>query len=208
MIVVVGRPGMDAAGRLSRIPGMVALAVAEAGEPVELVGSVGDDAAGDAVIVALGRAGIGHAALMRDPAAATPAGDIAGSAHDPATGQRSADSATPPDPVRLPRLDASDVELGLRYLPECRVLVLAEPVGRDVRDAVTAAAAYHGAALVAVVAAGQQSLDDLPQTATQLVNPATDDGSFAADVGRHAVATRRASAPKEATREATDEAGR
>jgi hypothetical protein len=198
MIVVVGRPGMDAAGRLSRIPGMVALAVAEAGEPVELVGSVGDDATGDAVIVALGRAGIGHAALMRDPAAATPTGEEAGTTEDPATGESSTDSAKSGFPAGLPRLDASDVELGLRYLPECRVLVLAEPVGSDVRHAVAAAAAYHGAALVAVVAAGQQSLDDLPETSTQLANPATDDGSFAAHVARQAVALHRASAPYEA----------
>lgn len=165
MILVVGRPGLDGAGGLSRTPGRVAVAAAQAGAPVELVGSIGDDAAGDAVVVALGRAGIGHAALLRDPATPTPTSDE-------------------PAPA-LPRLDASDMELGLRYLPECRVLVLAEPLPDDVRRAAMRAADYHGARLVAVREAGQPASDDLPPTATEIEIPA-DDSTFPERLGRYA----------------------
>ena len=50
----------------------LALASARAGAEVELVGAVGDDPEGDRIVVELGRAGVGHAALMRDPATRTP----------------------------------------------------------------------------------------------------------------------------------------
>lgn len=165
MILVVGRPGLDGAGELGRPAGRVALAAARAGAPVEVVGSIGDDAAGDAVVVALGRAGIGHAALLRDPAAATPTSD------EPA--------------VPLPRLDASDMELGLRYLPECRVLVLAEPLPDDVRAAAVRAADYHGAQLVAVRDPGQPSSGDLPVAAVE-IEMSAGDSAFAERLGRYA----------------------
>ena len=71
MIIVLGRPSIaevpigPRAGRPRRAT--VAMAVAAAGGRVELVGSVGDDAAGDAVAIGLARAGVGHAALLRIP---------------------------------------------------------------------------------------------------------------------------------------------
>ncbi len=168
MILVVGRPGLDAGGHIDRTAGWAATAAAAAGARVELVGSIGDDSNGDAAIVALGRAGIGHAALLRDPAAATP----------------TSSSST----ASLPRLDASDVELGLRYLPECHVLVLAEPLAQDARRVASAAAAYHGAPLIVVLDAGQGPLEDLPDSATQLASPDGDSAAFAALVGRYAAA--------------------
>ena len=77
MIVVLGRPRVyrpEPDGELA--PGglgvEVALALGRTGVAVELVGSVGDDPEGDRVVVELGRAGVGHAALLRDPSTRTP----------------------------------------------------------------------------------------------------------------------------------------
>lgn len=166
MILVVGRPGLTEAGRLDRPAARVALAAAEAGARVELIGSLGDDPDGDVVTLELGRAGIGHAALLRDPAGITPRhGAVA---------------------ERLPRLDAADADLGLRYISECRVLVLAEPLADDTLAVAADVASYHSAALVALVPLGGRSPSVLPATATVLEMPAEDDGAFSALVGRYA----------------------
>jgi hypothetical protein len=143
VIVVVGRPVLYTAAAAAGAPGLagrtarVARLAAARGAQVELVGSVGDDPEGDLAIVELGRAGIGHAAVLRDPAARTPVEEVG------RTRERG----------RLPRLDAADVELGLRYVPDCRVLVVAEPLPPEASAAAAAAADYHGAALVVVVPA-------------------------------------------------------
>ncbi len=97
MIVVIGRPRAPRpAGSPDVAPPVpaglcvsIARAAVAAGAIVELVGSIGDDAAGDAVVVGLSRLGIGHAALLRDPAARTPLPDAPADA--------------------LPRLDRADV---------------------------------------------------------------------------------------------------
>jgi sugar/nucleoside kinase (ribokinase family) len=113
VIVVLGRPRVhrpDPSGALAPggLAAEIAMALGRSGLGVELVGSIGDDPEGDHVVVGLGQAGVGHAALLRDPAARTP---VLGAA---------------PAERPLPRLDAADVELGLRYLPACRVLVVAD----------------------------------------------------------------------------------
>lgn len=182
MILVVGRPGLDEHGRLGGGAGLIAQAAAESGVRAELVGSVGDDPDGDAVALALGQAGVGHAALLRDPAGSTPR---AGALDGP-----------------LPRLDAEDLQLGLSYLTECRVLVLAEPLDEAAQRTAAEAAAYHGALLVAVVGpgtgAGGQSVRALPQSATVLEMPEADDGAFAALVGRYAAQLDAGQAPADA----------
>ena len=175
MIVVLGRPGLTADGHLARSAGRIALAAAAAGGRVELVGSVGDDADGEQVALELGVGGIGHAALLRDPAGTTPRLD--------------ADGLEQPSP--LPRLDRGDIDLGLRYLPECRVLVAAEPLDAAALAVVTEAAGYHGAALIVLAApgtfvAGGAATTNLPETATLLELPEHDDGAFAELVGRYA----------------------
>jgi hypothetical protein len=174
VILVIGRPALGEGGRLAGTCALVCLAAAEAGGRVELVGSAGDDPAGDAVAVALGRAGIGHAALLRDPAGATP---------------RPGAAAAGP----LPRLDARDIELGLHYLADCRVLVVAEPLEADALEVARDAARYHGAALIVIVADGiplpaEAAPVELPADATVLRAPAEDSGAFAAVVGRYAAA--------------------
>jgi hypothetical protein len=171
VIVVLGRPALGAArpgvpvrpdGTVAR----VALAAAASGAAVELVGTVGDDERADALTVALGRAGVGHAALLRVPGAATP---------------------TPEAPApSLPRLEAADVDLGLRYVPDCRVLVLAEPLSPGVTAVALDAAAYHGASVVAIVGAGSEIEPALDAGATVLAAPGDQAAPFAELVGRYA----------------------
>ena len=188
MIVVLGRPhvyrpepdGELAAGGLAV---ELALAAAGAGARVELVGSIGDDPEGDRVVVALGRAGVGHAALLRDPAGRTP---MVGQA----SGLRP-----------LPRLDAADVELGLRYLHECRVLVVCAELDGDALAQALEAAEYHAAAAVVLAPAGAVQPDSLGARVTLLERPTVEDAeavpdtavaaaldaAFAALVARYAV---------------------
>jgi hypothetical protein len=74
MIVVIGTVSARAEGStygLGSYAATVALALAAAGEPVEMVSKIGVDAAGEAVITQLAAAGIGHVALIRDGALAT-----------------------------------------------------------------------------------------------------------------------------------------
>ena len=187
MILIVGRPGLDAQDGLDRFAGRIAAAAAAAGGRVELVGSVGDDADGERVALALGQARVGHAALLRDPAGATPR---AGGPGGP-----------------LPRLDESDVQLGLSYLVDCRVLVLAEPVEEPVTQVVVDAARYQGAQLVVLVESGQPPPVLLDEDATVLERPQSDEGAFAALVGRYAVALAEGTEPAQAWQSAVRGAG-
>lgn len=179
MIVVVGRPGLTAAGELDRPAGRIAAAASAAGGRVELVGSVADDADGDNVAVELGRAGVGHAALLRDPGAV--GGD---------------------DADALPRLDAADIELAMRYLADCHVLVIAEPLDPDAMSVAVDAAAYHGAALVVLKATGGPDPQGLPEPATLLEMPEEDGGAFAALVARYVAQLDVGRPPDEAWQEA------
>ena len=155
MIVVVGQPAVDERGALHGNAALIAAAAVQAGARVELVGSVSAADAGEAAALALGMAGVGHAALLRDPA---------GVGH----------------------LDANDLELGLRYLPECDVLVVAEPLAPDTLAVVVAAAAYHAARLVVVIGAHDQPPAAVSDTATVLRAPVEEEWAFAAVVGRYA----------------------
>jgi sugar/nucleoside kinase (ribokinase family) len=198
VIVVLGRPGLDADDGLDRTAGRIAVAAAEAGGRVELVGSVGDDADGDTVITELGRAGIGHAAVLRDPGGVTPRSGE----------ETEADEASDPERDRLlPRLDAADIDLGLHYLSECHVLVVAELLSMDALRVATDAASYHGAALVVLTAGGEVPATDLPEDATVLEEPAGESAAFAELVGRYAALLDAGTAPADAWRDAVDELG-
>ena len=157
MIVILGRPRLDEDGAQADIAGRIALAAASSGARVDLVGAVADGAAGDATVVALGRAGVGHAALLRRPGG----GEVG-------------------------PLERGDVELGLRYIPECRVLVVAEQLEPAALGAAVDAAAYHGAALIALVPQGVIAPAELPENVTVLELPDDDDGAFARLVGAYA----------------------
>ena len=199
MIVVLGRPrvyrpepdGDLAAGGLAV---EVALAAARAGSDVELVGAIGDDPEGDRIVVELGRGGVGHSALLRDHATRTP---LVGQARD----------ARP-----LPRLEAADVELGMRYMHECRVLVISAELSSEALGQAQEAAAFHSAAVVVVAAAGTVDPEALDAEATLLERPAAeddeplddavavaaDDAAFGAFVAAYAVRLDRGEAPADA----------
>jgi len=143
------------------------------------------------VITELGRAGIGHAAVLRDPAGATPRDDDADGA----------------DPRPVPRLDAADIDLGLRYLAECQVLVVGEPLDADALRVASDAASYHGAALVVLTAAGAAPSTELAEGATVLELPEEDSGAFPELVGRYAALLDSGRSPADAWRDALDEGG-
>lgn len=212
MIVVVGNPiarAPDAGGGLAGIPAQAAAAAARAGATVQLVGKAGEDRAGDDLMLALARAGVGHVALMRDPSHPTPI--VAAAVDDDETPDASiaslADPAAEPpqvipvDPSERPSLDAADVELALRYLPDYTTLVVAEPQPDAVVAIVAEAASFTGAAFVLVVdGAGGGSAP--PASAVAFENPPTDpDGAFATMLGELAAAIDRGTPVDAAFRE-------
>jgi sugar/nucleoside kinase (ribokinase family) len=138
VIVVLGRPAARLDGGTVRLAGAVseiALALANATGRVELVGAIGNDDVGDALAVTLARHGVGHAALLRDSSAPTPV--ISG------------DAMRPRGP--LPRLDARDVDLGLRYLVEVHLLVIADALDPDAEAVARELARYHGVPVVGML---------------------------------------------------------
>lgn len=198
MIVVVGtlawRPGADArpAGRAAGI----ALAAAGRGARVELIARVGEDPEGEALLLALAMAGVGHAAVLRDPRP-TPVESSAGAIDDEDAAALIGDSGPAPTLIAVstrdeagPRLDAADVELGVRYLEPSGVLVVADGLPDDVVGAAVEAAGYAGTRLVVLVgesATGSRGLPGgLPADATVLAAPDDDDGSFDRIVGVYA----------------------
>jgi hypothetical protein len=207
VIVVIGRPaivptGDGDGGSPGGLAVRVATAIADAGEPVELVGSIGDDADGDRIAVALGQAGVGHAALLRDPAARTPHRDPAARTPHHSAADRSEDTSEP-----LPRLDADDVSLGLRYLPGCRVLVIADALDARARAAAIDGAAYHGASVIAVVASAEEVNDGFAGAIVLIAPDPTDDdaappAAFEAFVAGCAVRIARGTPPEVALAEA------
>jgi hypothetical protein len=208
MIVVVGLPAYAETASGEGSAGGLAVEVAAAahalGSVVELVGKVGDDGAGDAVVLALGRLGVGHAALLRDPSRSTPVlspvAIAAQSAAAPAAdalpaevladdrgedGSRVEVELLPADPAARPGLEAGDVSLALRYLVETRVVVLAEPLPELAVAAAVEGATYAGARLVVLLPPGATP-PSLPPEATLLETPLADDGSFGRVVGAFA----------------------
>jgi hypothetical protein len=192
VIVVVGSPvGRIVDGRIT-LTGMAAVtarAAAVAGAEVQLVGRVGDDPGADALLLELAGAGIGHVAVLRDPARPTPV-----------EGESDADGTDDPEPVdagtepTLPQhvpieLDPGDVELGLRYLTEFAVLVLEPPASPDVLRVAIEGARWANAALILVVEGETPpDLGSAPD-AIVLAAPVDDpDGAFAMVVGRLAAA--------------------
>ncbi|GAC1669238.1 MAG: hypothetical protein NVS9B8_11960 [Candidatus Limnocylindrales bacterium] len=211
MIVVIGSPwarrtesGTGAAGMAASI-GRVAAA---AGALVQLVGKVGDGPAGDAVLLSLAQMNIGHVAVLRDSSVVLSAatveaddddgdGDVAtDEATDVAAELLEADRSS--GPFRASRLDSADIELALRYLPDYRVLVAADPLDDPSVAVVAGAARWSGAVLIVVVPPGSNA-GGLPDDATVLEAPPSDaDGAFAAIVGAYAAAIDRGATPIEA----------
>ena len=180
------------------LPAAIARAAAEAGGDVQLIGKVGEGAAGDAVLLAVAADGVGHVAVLRDVEAVIvepdeTAPELGDAPIDTAAGlDGSMDDVEPtterPSVPAGPALDAADLTLALQYLPDYRVVVIAEELDAAAVAAVVGAARWAGAALV-VATPGASSVPELPEDATVLQAPAQDaEGAFAMLVGRYAAA--------------------
>jgi hypothetical protein len=201
VIVVVGTPAWRAAepagpdGRACR----VALAAAERGAAVELIGRAGDDPAGDAMLLALARAHVGHVALLRDPLRPT---QIVASSTDDELSVTAFDAdaaAAPTPPTRGPILEPADVSLGLRYLPSYDVIVVTDDVAAEIIPIAAEAAEFATAHLVVLVGEGSAPPEGLPADALVIQAPADDpDGAFATLVGVYAAALASGETPADA----------
>ena len=213
MIIVIGSPLFvpgdgGEPSRAGGLPASIATAAAAAGRRVELVGRVGEDPAGEATLLALTRAGVGHVATLRDPTRPTQALAPPAPAPDDPLDQDSAaagiealllddESGTDDPTVRTaegeggtslgPRgsatLDPGDLQLALRYLDGFSVVVVAEPLEPAGIAIAADGAAFAGAALLVLVPPDDDGRD-APATATVLEAPPSDlDGAFARTVG-------------------------
>jgi hypothetical protein len=215
VIVVIGSPlgrleegVVVGAGTATR----VAIVAAATGRDVQLVGRVGDDPVAHEILLDLSRRQVGHVALLRDPARPTPLEAPAAPDEDAATavddsppGPTPVDSPpgpTPADRASLrPTLDAADVELGLRYLSDFEVVVVAEPASSDVLRVAAYAAGWSGARLLVVIGAGSELSTALPSDAIVFEAPDDDpDSAFATLVGRFAAALDDGAEPADAFR--------
>lgn len=203
MIVVIGavvgrRQGTDAV-EPTGATAAVAMAAAEAGAVVEVVTRVGDDPAGDAVILALAQAGVRHVATIRDAGHRTPvlpetrevADPVADATQVQATGVAAA-----------PALDAADVGLALRYLSDYRVIVVLHPAEPGILHEASAAAGWASAHLVVVTPEDSDQAGDIP-AGTLAVTADDDAESVAALLGRYAAAVDRGEDAAEAYAELT-----
>ena len=212
MIVVVGLPAYADSPDGEKCAGGLAVEVATAaqrrGGVVELVGKVGNDGAGDAVVVALGRMGIGHAALLRDALLPTPVLVAAVVDDDAAEVDAEAPEARllPADAAARPGLDAGDIDLALKFLPQAGVIVLAGPLPEAAVSAAVDGAAFGGARLIVLVPSGVV-LPAVSPEATVLEAPPDDDGSFGRLVGIFAAALDAGVDPAVAFSEAVSAAG-
>jgi hypothetical protein len=216
VIVVIGQPVLTrvegdpvATGSAARI----ALTAADRGAAVQLVGKVGDDPDGEALVLALAQGHVGHVALLRDPAHRTPVDVDAAEFIDeeltetdevpaPEAGRRGRDRADSPG------LDAGDIELGLRYLTEFRVVVVADELGETALSVAADAAGWNNGTLLVVVPFGRPEPAGLPPDAIVLGAPADDvDGVFDRLVGQLAAAIDAGADPRAAFREAVAGAG-
>lgn len=207
MIAVVGHPLaalVDGVHRPAGTAALAALAAAAAGSDVQLVGKTGDDPAGDEVVLALAAGAVGHVALLREAARATPV--IV--PRDPDTHLDDDDAhATPIEPADAslrPSLEAADVELGLRYLTDFRVVLVAEPSSDAIVGVAAEAAAYASAQLILVTNAEPAPAVE----ALMLAAPAdAADEGFATLVGTIAAAIDGGASPADAISEATRRVG-
>jgi sugar/nucleoside kinase (ribokinase family) len=199
VIVVIGPSTLAGEGATATPDGLanhIAAAAVAAGASVELVAKIGDDPAGDALLVALARAGIGHVAVLRDAVHATPRHaatddidvDIEAAIDAEADGDH--DEAVTVVEIRdAPSLDAADVDLALRYITEYRVLVVVHAEAAVVATAV-AAADWAAAHLVVVGDPGQSVSDGLPAGSLALAaaDEPDDVNALGARLGQYAAA--------------------
>lgn len=209
MIAVIGDPILrlaEAGGVADGLAVEIARAARADGAAVEVIGKLGDDPDGDAVLLSLAASGIGHVAMLREGTRTTPRITAPADA-DPTVDDATPAGIEPADPARRPILDGADLDLALRYLTELGVVVVTDP--RPELAAVAAAAAgWHGARLVVLLPDDVTAPPDLPNDAITLGVPAwAPDGAAGPLVGRFAARLDRGEAPDAALRAATADGG-
>ena len=221
MIVVVGQPlyrETEVEAILYGLPARIAVAAAGHARSVQLIGKAGEDQAGDAVVLALSRSGVGHVALLREAGRPTSRLEYPGHAtievHETPTESTAIEDepaatglacAEAPD---VPALDAADVDLALRYLTQFAVLVLADRADPETARVAAAAASRADARLIVVVPAGETEPAGLPPDAIVFEAPDSDpDGVFAAMVGSFAAALDDGDEPAAAFRASVESGG-
>jgi sugar/nucleoside kinase (ribokinase family) len=222
VIVVIGSAACRAVAagppRVAGLAAEIAASAAEAGAHVELLARIGDDLAGEELLLALARAGVGHLAVLRDPA--RPTAVIGGEPETPEVEVEEIGAAlleeAPPEAAgpaaaaggpAPPELEPADLSLGLRYLREFDVVVAVEPLPPGGAAVIADAASFADATLVVILPPGT-TVPPAYAAATLLEAPDDDpDGAFARLVGRYAAALDGGVAPAEAFRAATAEGG-
>ncbi len=205
MIIVVGTPAwnpVDPAGPAGHAC-EIAIAAAGAGARVELVGRAGDDPVGDELVLALSRAGVGHAALLRDPARPTPRIVREPPVDGPDGASPSAAPGSEAPSSDSPRLEAADVSLGLQYLASFDVLVVSDDAPAAVIPACAEAAGFAGARLVVALSQSAEPPAALAADATVLRAPDEDGDAFPQMLGRYAAGLDRGQAAEVAFAAAT-----
>ncbi len=209
MLVVVGSPAARFVGSELRAAGIaadVARAIASGGGAVQIVGRVGEDAAGDAVLLDLAGAGVDHVAVLRVAGETTPLISEDGGDDLPAGSVLADERPTPEPPAQGLPLDAADLDLALRYLPDYRVIVIAPGLDGAAIATVVAAAGWSEARLIVLVD-GRGEPGDLPLDATVLEQPHDADAAFAAVIARYAIELDRGTDPGAAFATASSDAG-
>ncbi|MCU0506178.1 MAG: hypothetical protein MUE82_10510 [Chloroflexi bacterium] len=182
MIVVIGplayRPGPPGGtGEAAGLASGIAAAAAAAGAAVEVAARVGDDPAGDALLLVLARVKVGHTATLRDPTLRTlvvegpeqdgeplvPLADDKAAPGAAASGIPGVDGegAGPPGSEAPAPLDAGDLDLALGYLLDARVVVVAQALGDAAAATVARHATFSDATVIAVVGPGTPVPDAL-----------------------------------------------
>jgi sugar/nucleoside kinase (ribokinase family) len=198
VIAVIGAAAVRGTGSDATAVGLAASIATEAarsGSRVELIGKVGDDPAGDALLIALSRQGVGHVAILRDAARRTPSVVDPRSAElDPVADDPAADDTAADDPVAspgrdqdLPALDAADVGLALRYLPELAVIVAVHQPMDVLREA-AAASRWAETTLIVVVPPNETAPDVLPDGVLVIAAEAAIESASGSTIGRYAAA--------------------
>ena len=189
MIAVIGAPRLRGTGLDADVAGLataIAAAAAAAGSRTEFIGKTGDDSAGDLVLHGLARHGVGHVATLRDPSRPTP---VLRSGDEPVDVDASDSSDAPGPSVDGPVLEAADVGLALRYLPELAAIVTVHATPDVVAEA-AAASGWAQTSLIVVVAPDAVVPEGLPASA--IVGAVADEDELGvgagAAIGRYAAA--------------------
>jgi hypothetical protein len=180
-----GQDGIEPAGATAA----VAMAAVAAGGTVEIVTRIGDDAAGDAVVLGLAKSGVRHVATIRDAGRRTPVIPETADGEDPIIDATPVD-ATPDGAAAAPSLDAAGVGLALRYLDDYRVIVLLHPADPAIIREASEAAGWASAELVVVTPDVPEDIPEIPAGALAVAADRHAE-SVATLLGRYAAAVDR-----------------